>query len=81
MVLSRCDAIVKFGSMEVGNVTVGDSVRDDLTRSVRMVQYIEYDRYGNSGIWIDHEWLGGGRHPWEVSQWNGILNEEIGNDW
>lgn len=57
---------------------VGDIVWDDLTGKKAKVLRIEITprgtREGNSiaaydliGIWLDNDWVGGGRHPWEIS--------------
>jgi hypothetical protein len=50
-------------TVEVG---VGDLVRDDLTRDVVKIVRIEGDGYA-VGVWIDHPYLDGGRHPWELT--------------
>jgi hypothetical protein len=44
----------------------GDTVYDNLTRINCKVLSIEHDEYGNRAIWIDSEWLDGGRFPWEI---------------
>lgn len=47
---------------------VGDKVHDDLTGKEARIVRIETDSLGNVGIWLDSEYLAGGRHPWEVSE-------------
>jgi hypothetical protein len=58
--------------------SVGDKVRDDLTRQEATVIGIQMSE-GNCdgkksirvwGIWLDNAYLGGGRHPWEISGGN-----------
>ncbi len=44
----------------------GDTVYDTLMRTNCKVLSIEKDEYGNRGIWVDSEWLDGGRFPWEI---------------
>lgn len=60
---------------------VGDTVIDDLTLTVCKVTGVQYahGRVGCGGhkqfakyngsiaIWLDNEYLDGGRHPWEIS--------------
>ena len=55
---------------EYGVVTeaeVGDSVWDDLLGRNSVVVRVSADEYGNVGYWLDNEYLGGGRFPWEIS--------------
>lgn len=48
---------------------VGDEVRDDLTDKITTVKRIEADKHGNRGIYLeDSSYLGGARHPWEVTK-------------
>ena len=57
---------------------VGERVRDDLTRELHIVIGISYknghcdSKITNChhcwGIWIDSDYLGGGRHPWELTK-------------
>lgn len=49
-------------------VKVGDLVKDDLTRTVCTVVKVETSPNGSVGIWLDNDYLGGGRHPWEVTE-------------
>lgn len=47
-------------------VKVGDTVYDDLTGfNVKVLKLTNTD--GIIGIWLESDWLGGGRHPWEIS--------------
>jgi hypothetical protein len=55
---------------------VGDKVYDDLTRAEATIigkQTSEgvCDNKAYHGVvvgyWLDNEWVGGGRHPWEIS--------------
>lgn len=59
---------------------VGDTVQDDLTMTLAKVVGIEWAdgtvrdsrnkkvRYaGCVAVWLDNEYLDGGRHPWEIS--------------
>lgn len=46
----------------------GDVVWDDLTHSLAKI--VRYDPPVTSlcgGYWLDNDYLGGGRHPWEIS--------------
>lgn len=45
----------------------GDEVYDDLTHNLSKVMKITVDEFGNKGIWLDNDYLDGGRHPWEIS--------------
>lgn len=48
---------------------VGEMVRCDLTGKECLVLAIELDTKHNTvGIWLDSDYLGGGRHPWEVGR-------------
>lgn len=57
---------------------VGERVRDTLTRKFHTVIGISYknghcdDKLTNChhcwGIWIDSDYFGGGRHPWELTK-------------
>lgn len=46
----------------------GEVVWDDLTRTNAKILRKERDEHGNVGYWLDNEWAGGGRFPWEISQ-------------
>ena len=56
---------------------VGERVIDDLTKEEAIVIGIEYKEGKRRGdvessmgcwaVWIDNPYVGGGRHPWEVS--------------
>jgi len=48
---------------------VGDIVWDDLTQTKACVERVTEDERGNVGIWLDNDYLEGGRHPWEVSEY------------
>jgi hypothetical protein len=60
---------VTIGSPEYQEtVGVGDLVWDDLTREVVRINRIEYEENAmTAGVWVDHEYLDGGRHPWELT--------------
>ena len=45
----------------------GATIRDDLTQTDAKIVKLEKDVNGNLGLWLDNDYLGGGRHPWEVS--------------
>ena len=45
---------------------VGDKVLDELTGKIVTIRSINIEN-GNIGYWVDSEYLGGGRHPWELS--------------
>jgi hypothetical protein len=60
---------------------VGDYVVDDLTLRVCKIAGIEWaegksvahdgrivNHMGSIGIWLDNDYLDGGRHPWEISE-------------
>lgn len=55
---------------------VGDEVWDDLMRKNARILGVEVKQgicnkvsyHGTViGYWLDNEWLGGARHPWEIS--------------
>jgi len=46
---------------------VGDEVWDFLTSGYAKVLRIESNANQTEGIWLDNEYVGGGRHPWEIS--------------
>lgn len=58
---------------------VGDKVLDDLTRKEHIIVKITEDKFGNKGIWIDSDYLEGGRHPWEITeiQQDGEKDEKV----
>lgn len=46
----------------------GVRVRDDLDGGkIRVIRKVDYDEFGNAGVWLNSEYLDGGRHPWEIS--------------
>ena len=46
----------------------GVRVRDDLDGGkIRVIRKVDYDEFGNAGVWLTSEYLDGGRHPWEIS--------------
>lgn len=49
------------------NFKVGQVVRDDLTGKRVTIQRINISTNGSVGLWVDSEYLDGGRHPWEVT--------------
>lgn len=52
---------------------VGMTVIDDLTHVVCKITRIEFDKYGNVGVWLDtvatYPNDDGGRFPWEISEY------------
>ncbi len=50
------------------DISIGDEVHDDLTSKRSKIINITEDPKGNFGIWLDNDYLGGGRHPWEISK-------------
>lgn len=49
------------------NLKVGDIVTDDLTQTRVKITKITQDDEGNVGIWVDNNYLEGGRYPWEIT--------------
>lgn len=50
-------------------IKIGDEVYDDLTSKKAKIIKITEDNNSNIGIWLEDEsYLGGGRHPWEISK-------------
>lgn len=50
-------------------IQVDDEIHDDLTSKRTKIVKITEDNNGNIGIWLEDEsYLGGGRHPWEISR-------------
>ncbi len=53
------------------NISVGDEVIDDLTgtrcRVTKMLSSILQQDSRAIGIWVDHPYLEGARHPWEIT--------------
>ena len=47
---------------------VADVVWDDLLGKNAKIIRINMDEYGNVGYWLDNDYCGGGRYPWEISQ-------------
>jgi hypothetical protein len=47
---------------------IGDKVKDDLTNSVAIIVKVDIDANGNIGYFVDNDYLGGGRHPWEITE-------------
>jgi hypothetical protein len=58
--------------------SIGDLVWDDLTRAVVKILGVEYKNGKRNrqakrtachtiAYWVDNRYLGGGRHPWELS--------------
>ena len=45
----------------------GDIVWDDLLRVNAVIVRVDFDQHGNVGYWLNNDYLGGGRHPWEIS--------------
>lgn len=57
----------------------GTRVRDDLTGKIHVIVGVRTglgwngktrhpDDFAVTGYWIDSEYLGGGRHPWEIEE-------------
>jgi hypothetical protein len=55
---------------------VGQVVKDDLTGELVTVERVNIDSNGNVGLFVSSEYLGGGRHSWEVS-----TEEELGEEY
>ena len=63
---------------QVFDFLVGDSVWDDLTNSKAKIIGIGYfnghkfgehiDACHTVGYWLDNAYLGGARHPWEITK-------------
>ena len=58
-------------------IAVGDTVYDCLTKKEAKVIGIKYEEgsFGDNetsvgcwGIWVDNDWCGGARHPWEITK-------------
>ena len=54
---------------------VGDEVWDDLTYTKARVVRIQVNAGQTAGIWLDNDWVGGGRHPWEISRLRGTADD------
>ena len=46
---------------------VGDIVYDDLTEEDVTITRVVVDANGSVGYFVSNDYLGGGRHPWEIS--------------
>jgi len=46
----------------------GDLVLDTLTKTNCKVVSLSHDEYGNRAIWVESDYLDGGRFPWEIDQ-------------
>lgn len=65
----------------VTEFNVGEQIWDDLTHQYATIIGIEFKhgkRHGEYatahstvGYWVDNDYLGGGRHPWEISKVKG----------
>ena len=62
---------------EMFKFELGEKVYDDLTRTVATIIGIKFQtgkcgskvwNHNCLGIWLDNDWLGGGRHPWEITK-------------
>lgn len=51
----------------ITSVGPGETVWDDLTGTNARVLRVEADEFGNIGVWLENDYLGGGRFPWEIS--------------
>lgn len=54
---------------------VGDIVFDDLTQDAVEITKIVVDDNGNIGYFVSSDYLGGGRHPWELSGFEDLKQE------
>lgn len=66
--MMRCVSELCFLQGVKMNFKVGDLVKDDLTRTVATIVKIDISPDGIVGIWLDNDYLEGGRHPWEVTE-------------
>lgn len=53
-------------------IKVGDTIWDDLqSKPAKIARITNSGPTDAIGIWLeDDSWLGGGRHPWEISEVN-----------
>jgi hypothetical protein len=51
----------------VVDAEVGEIVWDDLLRCNQKIVRKSRDECGNLGYWLDNDYVGGGRFPWEIS--------------
>jgi hypothetical protein len=47
---------------------IGDKVIDDLTKEETTIVELSTDKFGNTGVKVDSNYLEGWRHPWEVTE-------------
>lgn len=47
---------------------LGDVILDDLTGKKCKIVKLTKSVSGSVGVWLDNEYLKGGRHPWEISK-------------
>jgi hypothetical protein len=47
---------------------LGEIVFDDLINDLATITKVDVDKNGNVGYFVDNTYLGGGRHPWELSK-------------
>lgn len=67
---------MKTETKDITIIKVGSKVFDDLTRTEATVIGVNYSEgktpsglsIGCVGYWLDNDYLGGGRHPWEVTE-------------
>lgn len=70
-------------------IPVGTKVKDDLTGEVVTIIGVTYQD-GTQGLepgahrvtsaigyWVNHEWAGGGRHPWEITELPELPKEDV----
>jgi hypothetical protein len=50
---------------------VGDHVWDDLTKCIVEILKVDVSQNGSIGYFVNSDYLGGGRHPWELSELGG----------
>lgn len=53
---------------EKWTLSVGDEILDDLTGKNHKVIRLEKDEKGRVGVFIDSNYLDGGRHVWEITR-------------
>ncbi|HEY2525794.1 MAG TPA: hypothetical protein VGI29_12095 [Candidatus Binataceae bacterium] len=50
----------------------GETVWDNLTGRNAKILRVDMDEFGNVAVWLEGDYLGGGRFPWEISPPIGI---------
>jgi hypothetical protein len=54
--------------MWVTDFFIGQTIFDDLTETKAKIINITTDKNGRTGIWLNNDYLKGGRHPWEITK-------------